>query len=224
MAIPPPPGTVQKKKGMGCLGCGCLILGLLALLFIALVGGILYVGSSNLTSLTSATPTDVPSFDGGDDVYNATRQKIIDFQHDLKNSQAATLTLSADEINTLIAHSPDIAAAKVRVFVSMSGDQARVQFCAPTDALSGGMLKGRYLTGDVSFGLNFDPAAKTLDMKFQNLQFGNRTIPQNYLPVAEAEVNPALNQTLQKTDDGRNLVNNAKSIEIKDGQLVIETQ
>src|SRR5476649_2615445 len=97
ISLPPPPAP-PKKKGMGCLGCGCLILVLLVILFVGLVAGGTYLGVVGFTSSTAAT---IPSFNGSDDVYNIAHQKITAFGHDVIYHQAATIQLSADEINTL---------------------------------------------------------------------------------------------------------------------------
>src|SRR5471032_823507 len=96
-----PPPAPPKKKGLGCLGCGCLVLALLVILFVGLVAGACYWSYSEVIALTTTTPAAIPSFEGSDDLYQTTRQKLADFNHDVKNHQAATIRLSADEINTL---------------------------------------------------------------------------------------------------------------------------
>jgi hypothetical protein len=103
----PPATVVTKKRGLGCCGCGCFILGLLALLALALGAGSAYLTYNGAFKITSEVPATIPSYDGGDDVYNSTKQKMSGFNHDVQNQLAATIQLSADEINTMIAHDPD---------------------------------------------------------------------------------------------------------------------
>src|SRR5471032_1664829 len=92
-----PPPAPPKKGGLGCLGCGCLVLALLVILFLGLVAGGTYLVYTKAVGLTSTTPATIPSFNGSDDLYHAAQQKLTDFDHDLKNHQAATIELSADE-------------------------------------------------------------------------------------------------------------------------------
>ena len=222
MSVSTPP--VPKKSGLGCLGCGCLVLALLVILFLALVAGAGYLGYTKAVSLTSTTPAAVPSFNGSDDVYNTAEQKVTAFGHDVQNHQAATVRLSADEINTLIARNPDLIRQKAHLFVTLTNDQAQVQGSLPTDELSHGILKNRYLNFDTTFGLGFNSDTKSLDLALHHLQIGDQPTPQNLLPTMQAEFTPLLNAELQKYPGTKDLLQQAKSIEIKDGELVIETQ
>ena len=209
---------------MGCLGCGCLILGLLALLFIGLIVGGCYLGYAKVVSLTSTTPATIPTFDGGDDVYNSAEQKVLGFGHDVQNHQAATIQLSADEINSLIAHNPDLIRQKAHFFVTMANDQAQVQGSIPTDVFVQSLLKGRYINFDTTFAVGLNSDAKSVDIFLHHLQIGDQTTPDNLLPTMQAEMTPLVNAELQKYAVTKNLLQQAKSIEIKDGELVIETQ
>jgi hypothetical protein len=219
-----PPPAPPKKRGLGCLGCGCLVLALLVILFLALVAGSGYFGYQKVVGLTSTTPADIPSFNGSDDVYNTAQEKLTGFDHDVKNHQAATIELSADEINTLIARNPDLIQPQSRLFVTLTGDRAQVQGSIPTDVLAQGLLKGRYVNFDTTFGLGFNSDTKSLDLTLHHLQFGDQTMPQNLLPTMQAEFTPLLNMELQQYPPTKSLLQQAKSIEIRDSELVIETQ
>jgi hypothetical protein len=228
MSISTPP--VQKKRGLGCLGCGCVALVLLVILFLALVGGIGYFGYAKTLSFTSTTPAAIPTFNDSDDLFQSARQKVADFDHDVKNHQAATIQLSADEINSLIDHNPDVAKNNLHAFVTLMNNEGRVQASLPTDALSYGMIKGRYFNLDTSFGVDFDSLTKSVNLIPRTLQFGDKALigsgsnneasTRSFAPV----FNQSFNNAIRKNPDGAALLDQAKSIEIKDGQLVIETQ
>jgi hypothetical protein len=220
----PPPPAPQKKRGMGCLGCGCLILVLILILLLGLVVGAGYFGYTKALSLTSTTIGDVPSFNGSDDVYNTAQQKVAGFAHDVENHQAATIQLSADEINTLIARDPDIIRQQAHLFVTFTNDQAQVQGSIPTDAVAQGIIKGRYINFNTTFGVGFNAETKNINLDLHHLQIGDQTTPQNLLPTVQAEFGPFINVQLQKYPTTKNLLQQAKSIQIKDGLLVIETQ
>ena len=73
------------------------------------------------------------------------RQKLADFDHDVMNHQPATVRFSGDEINTLIAHNPDLTQTRTQIYLSMTGSNARIQASFPTDDISHGMMKGPLL-------------------------------------------------------------------------------
>jgi hypothetical protein len=218
--LPAPP----KKRGIGCLGCGCLVLALLVILFAGLMTGGFYMGYKKIAGLTSTTPAAIPSFDGGDDVYNAAEEKIRAFGHDVENHQAATIQLSADELNTLIARNPAFIQQKAQLFVTLTDDQARIQGSIPTNALIQGIFTGRCLNFDTTFGLGFDSDTKSLEVTLHHLQISDQTMPQNLLPTMQAEFAPFLNAALQKNPETKNFLDQAKSVGITNGELVLETQ
>ena len=230
----PPPPPPPKKKGLGCLGCGCLILVLLAILFAALVGGVLYMGYNATLRVTSTTPAVIPSFAGSDDLYQTALRKLADFDHDVKNHQAATVRLSADEINVLITRNPEVSANHIQAFVSFSNTEGRVQASVPADALGYGVMKGRFFNLDTSFEIYFDQATKTFNVIPHTLKFGDNVLmgpnaaddrtAQSFKRTFTPFLNQLINAEIQKSPDGTDLLNQAKSIEIQDGQLVIETQ
>jgi hypothetical protein len=209
---------------MGCLGCGCLILVLLAILLVGLVVGGSYLGYQKVVGLTSTTTSAIPTFNGGDDLYNAAQQKVAAFNHDVENHQAATIQLSADEINTLIARDPDMIRQQAHVFVTMTNDEAQVQGSLPTDTFAQGIIKGRFLNFNTTFALGFNSETKNINLDLHQLQIGDQTTPQNLLPTMQTEFGPLINALLQKNPVAKNLLDQTKTIQIKNGQLVIETQ
>jgi hypothetical protein len=194
---------------------------LLALLLSALVGGGLYLAYVTATSPKAAT---IPTFDAGDDVYSQARQKINGFNHDLENHIPATIRLNSDELNTLIAHNPGLADNKILVSITLTNDQARLQTSASLDGISKGQIKDRYVNIDTTFGLDFDLDTRNINLIFKSLQIGSEEAPKNDLPFLQTWINPALNAQLLKDPATKSLINRASTIEIKNGELVIETK
>jgi hypothetical protein len=223
--LPPPPAQpVQKKRGMGCLGCGCLILIILALLLAALIGGLGYMVYAKINGLTTSQPPLIQTFDGGDDVYHGANQKLTDFNQAVQNHQAATLHLNADEINTLIARDPDFKDNQIQVFVTMIDDVAEIKIGAPLSGLNLSVFKGRYFDGSIKSGIDFDPQSKVVNLLIKNLRIANEIAPPDYLSMIQSEIDPALNQALQKNPTAQSVLNQAKSIKIENGELVIEIE
>jgi hypothetical protein len=224
MTQPPPPVVVQKKRGPGCFGCGCLVLLVAIILLVGGGAGVFYLLHTKGMAVTATTPAPVPTFDGGDALYSATVQKTNAFGQALQQNQPTTLELTADEINTIIARSPNLAASQVHAFITMTGNVARIQAAVPTNLLPGGMLKDRYLNVDFSFTPGFDPDSKNVSVNLQSLQFGSDNIPKENLTAMQSELEPLLNIQLQRDPNIQRLLNQAKSIEVRDGKLEIATQ
>ncbi len=231
-----PPVPPPKKKGMGCLGCGCLVLVLLLVLLLALVGGTTYFLYSKAQQLTSSTPADIPTAQGDNTVYESARQKVVTFNQDVKDSKATTLHLSADELNALIARSPSFSAAHVRLFVTMSDSAVRMQLSVPTDQVSFEMIRGRYLNMDMTFTVRFDTAIKSVHFEPQDIKLNDQVLLDKNNPTTGSSFNtsfmrsftPSFNKSfndgLRGDPDTAVLLNHTKSMEIKNGELVIETE
>jgi hypothetical protein len=220
----PPPPAPPKKRGLGCFGCGCVIL----LVIIILILGLLAVGSylsyTKVLAFTSPNPVTIPAFPNTDDFYVSVKQKLADFEHDVQNHQAATIRLSSDEINAVLARDPFFTTRKIHIFVTFVNDEASVQGSIPSDALAQAVFTGRFVNFDSSFGLKLNTETKNLDLTFYHLQVGAQSMPNNSLPLVQAELTPLLNMELRANSDTKNLLDQAKSIRIENGNLVIETQ
>jgi hypothetical protein len=114
----------------------------------------------------------------------------------------------------------------------------------PTETVSRGALKGRYLGIDVSFTVHFDPATRSVILAFQNLSLGstvlidqnaasdssaaNTSFSEGFVRGFSGSFVPAFNQSfnegIRKNPDGAAMLDEAKSIEITGGQLVLETR
>jgi hypothetical protein len=225
MFAAPPPVVVQgKKRGLGCFGGGCVAV-LIVLALVLVVGGCLgYYGFHRALAMTSETPATIPTFDGGGDLFQSTTQKLEGFGRELEAGRPADLELTADELNTLIARSPDLAANQIHLFVTMNNDQANVLLSLPTDLLPGGMLKGRYINGEAALSPGFDPDSKSLDLGLRRFKIGDLAVPASDLPLIESQLKPALNMQMQNSPSAKQFLDHAKTIEIRGGKLEIETR
>jgi hypothetical protein len=227
MAIQQPLQPAPKKKsGMGCLGCGCLILVLIFLLIAGLAAGVVYMGFKGLNGFSSAQPLAFTPYSGGEDNYANAQKKITAFNQDVSASRTSTLTLSADEINSLIAHTDGLKQFHAQVLVSMQGDELRLQGEIPTDFVPFINLgvKNRYFNLDATTGVSFNSDTKEIELDLHKLQFGDTVVPQNSLASLQASFSQSLNQQLQQNPGANSLLQHTQSITIKDGQFVIETK
>lgn len=221
---PPPSQTAPSRRGLGCFGIGCIVVVAVLLGFGALIAGLGYFGYSKLGALTSMAPTTAQNFDGGNAIYQSAQQKGNDFQQNLQQNRPATLEFTADELNTLIARDPDFARSQIHLFVSMTGDRGRVEVSLPGSLIPLGLIKDRYFNGNAEFGLGFDPATKNLKIDLHALKIGPDTIPPDQLPALQSQLQPLINAQLQNSPDAKRVLDQAQSIEIRDGKLVIVTK
>jgi len=145
-----------RKKSLGCFARGCLVLLIFAIVlaiagFAGLYWGLhrnsaLFYGSYWLAKTRSLAeaPTSVPIFSASDQQIQLVQERWQDFEQKTRAGQAAEIELTADDINALIATSED---ARGKVFVSIDGNQLRLQVSVPIGAFLG--RPGYYFNGDV---------------------------------------------------------------------------
>jgi hypothetical protein len=134
--------------------------------------------------------------------------------------------LSADELNTIFARDPQFIARKIKLFVTMTGNEATVQGSVPTDSVPQmkALLSDRYFNFNFSANVDFNPDNHTLNLVLHSLQLADQPTPANGLTVMQTEFNTLLNLELQKNPAAKNLLDHAQTIAIQDGQLVIQTK
>src|SRR5262249_33817115 len=156
-----------RRKGPGCFARGCLILLVfLIVLALACFAGMywglhrhsaLFYGSYWLAKTRSLAeaPAPVPESNASDQQIQVVQERWQEFEQKTRAGQSAEIELSADDINALIATSEDV---RRKVFVSIDGDQLRLQLSVPI-----GRFFGRpdyYFNGDVIIDLE---GAQSLD-------------------------------------------------------------
>src|SRR2546429_2981208 len=110
----------------------------------------LFYGSYWLAKTRSIAkaPTPVPEFPLSDQQFQTARERWQDLEQKTRAGQPAEIELSADDINTLIGTNNH---ARGKVFVSIEGNQLRVQVSAPLGEILG--RPGYYFNGDITVEL-----------------------------------------------------------------------
>jgi len=205
-------------SGRGCLFYGGIAAAVLIVLTIA--GGILGVRHAKkmLNDFTDPAPQPAPVAKAIPAETAGLRKRVDDFRNDVRAARSpAPLSLSPDDINNLIATDPDLEPLKGRLFVTaFEGNQIKAQISAPLDQLGLPIFRGRYLNGHGAFAISLKSGL--LYLKVQEIEVRGRSIPENYMQVIRAQnlakplnANPRVSVALDKL----------KSVEIKDGKLVI---
>ena len=221
---PVPPVVVQKKRGWGCWGCGCAVLAVLAVLVI----GLLILGYRQVTAaarqFTSDTPAAIPITDSGEAVYQRAHDKINLFVAAAQSGRPATLHLSADEINTLIARDPDWAVARGRVHVTLDGSSAQVESAFQLGAFEKFFLPDRYVNSVASIGLEYHPATRSIAIDLQQIQLNGQTLPPSSSASLSQSISTVATQKLQANPTAQGFLARVQKIDIENGELVIESR
>jgi hypothetical protein len=219
-----PPVQIQKKRGMGCLGCGCAILVILVLLVIGLIAATGWYGYNTVRGYTGESPVAVPQFDGGDPVFASAQQQIKTFQQALQGNRPASLHLTADQINTLILHDDSFSALQGHVFVVFKGDEATLQFSLPLKSFETYLFPDRYLNGDATFALSFDSTDKSLNLDLHGAHLAGHDLPAGFNDGFNRSFNQVFNQKLQSNPTVHDFLNRTTKFTVENGELIIETQ
>jgi hypothetical protein len=220
MALPPPPVSVPKKRGLGCLGCGCALL----LFIAALIAAVIFGGYHMANSLTDASPASIPQADGGTAVYTTAQHKITDFQQAITQDKPATLHLNSDEINTFIAHDPSMTAARGHLFVKLQDSEATIQCSLPLSMFEKSFMADRYMNCDATLGLAFNPQDKSITVDLHSLGLKGQEIPTSANANLNQTINATIAEQIQASQPAHDFLARTQKITIEKGELVIETK
>ena len=174
------------RKGLGCFARGCLILLVFGIVLAvaclagmywgfqkhsAIVRGIYWLAK---THSVGEAPVTIPEFSGSDAQIQNVRQRWLEFEQKTRAGQAAQIELTADDINALIASEP---ATRRKVFVTMEGNQLRLQASVPFGELLG--RPGYYFNGEVT--IEFKGAESLDSPQLNQLVVNGQQVPRDVL-------------------------------------------
>lgn len=213
-------GSPAAARRRGCFFHGCLVgaVGLLLMLGGLLVA--LHYTWKTMLRFTDSQPAELPAALLSRSEKNQLKRRCAAFEAALREQRPApALTLSADEINALIADDPRLQGFKGKVYVRLAGGQLQSQLSVPLEEAGWPQLKGRYLNGTATFRLSFQNGA--LAIRPQTIRVKGRPLPEIYMRAirkwnlaAEAARQPQVGALLQELAD----------IRVRDSQLTLEPQ
>jgi hypothetical protein len=212
-----------RQSGLGCFARGCLILLVFAIVLAiaccagvwwglqrhsAIVQGIYWLAK---THSIAESPVAVPEFSASDAQIQRFGERWQDFEQKTRAGQPAEIELSADDINTLIFTNAD---ARGKVFVSIEGNQLRVQASVPMENILS--RPGYYFNGDVTIELK---GMQSLgDPQLNRIVVNGEQVPSGLLSWKYRS------RRLQEyLADYRNNYN-LGTIEIRDGKVVLRSR
>jgi hypothetical protein len=174
----------------------------------AIVHGIYWLAKTH--SLAEA-PAPVPEFTASDEQIQAVRERWQDFEQRTRAGQPAEIELSADDINSMIAASRE---ARGKIFVSINGDQLRLQSSVPLGEFLG--RPGYYFNGDITVELK---GAESLE----NPQLNRIVVNGEQVPSDLLNWKYRSRRLHEYLADYRNSYD-IGTIEVRDGKLILRSR
>jgi hypothetical protein len=209
------------KPRRGCLFYGC-ITGIVMLLCLVIAGLVaVHYAKKKLTALvseyTDTNPMTLPSVQISSADLEKLKKRYADFEAAVKAQRPTPpLVLTADEINALIASSPDKQALKGKFYVSFDGDRVKGELSVPLKEIGWKMVRDRYLNGSGTFNLSLHNGV--LFLSPQTIVVKGKPVPEMYMQGIR---NANFAQGLTNQPDAIALLQNLQDIQVKDGKLVI---
>jgi hypothetical protein len=211
-----------RRKGLGCFARGCLILLVFAIvLAIACVAG-MYWGFQRHSAIVrgiywlakthsiAQAPVPVPEFSASDNQIQSVRERWQDFEQRTRAGQPAEIELTADDINTLIVTNRDV---RGKVFVSIDGNQLRLQMSVPFGELVG--RRGYYFNGDIT--VEFKGAESLENPQLNRIVVNEKQVPSDLLNWKYRS--RRLRDFLADYRNGYNI----GTIEVRDGKVILRS-
>ncbi len=228
-SYPPPP---SRTSGLGCFAKGCLTVIIVAMLLGVMLGGAGWYLWRNITPFVSQTPETVRIFPATDAQYQAVQAKIAPFVQAANAGQAATLTLSADEFNTLVARDPAYAHLRGRLYLTIDHNELSADESLPINSASSGQQQV-YFNGRIFFDASFAGGDFALVLRrLEPLNGGPSPSMVTWLishPDFSRSFSRGFNESFHDALSKHNpaaeaLIDRLHTIIVKDNQIVITTQ
>ena len=131
--FPPQPSAavVRTRKGLGCSSIGCLLVIVVLLLIGAGMGSVYWLFSHGGPAYVSEKVVPVRIAEASDEQYQAVLAKLAPFGQAMNEGHAATLEITPDDLNTLIARSPQFESWRGRVFLAAAHDRIIAEVSSP---------------------------------------------------------------------------------------------
>ena len=205
----------KPRRGCGFYGCITGVV-LLVMMLGALLLGWHYV-KKMVVRYTDTKPAELPTVQMSPAEMAQAKERVESFQQAVREHRATKpLTLTADELNALIASGGDQQGLKGKVYVSLDGDQLKGDLSVPLHDVGLSMFKSRYLNGSATFNLSFRDGK--LSVTPQTIHVKGEPLPEIYLREIRKQ-----NLAFAFTNDpaAASVLQGLEEIQVKEGKLVI---
>jgi hypothetical protein len=209
--VPPElPRPEPSRKRHGCLFWGCLTVFVIGGSFLGFVGYVAY----HLYNLTSSEPAPVPVAKPAPAEVEGIQKRVDAFAK--AEGTPAKVEISPEDINSLIAGTPEGKRYAGKVFFRAEGDGIVADVSIPLSELRVERLKDRYLNGTLRFKLAEKDGAPVISIEDATAHgeqlpswFLSQLRDRNLLEIGPKENVPSL-------------LSGLKRLSVKDGKIVLE--
>lgn len=207
----------QKKSGRGCLFWGGIIAAVLFLFLLLAVYGTYRYFKHMILAWTDTKPLPAPALRLSHAEVTNLQQRVHAWDDGLKRDQiVGPLTLTADEVNALVAAEAETNGPPARLFFSFNSNQVQAQMSVPLNGMFGHWLDGRYLNGSGDFALSLHEG--NLALRVKSLAVKGRPLPERFMQSLRAE-NFAEGWTNDPDLDAA--IGKFQEIKIEEGKLMV---
>jgi hypothetical protein len=207
----------EKKSGRGCLFWGGIIAAVLFLFILFAVYGTYRYFKGMIVAWTDTKPLPAPALQLSHSEITNLQQRVHAWDDGLKHNQAVgPLTLTADEVNALIAADTRTSGPPVRLFFSFNSNHVQAQLSVPLNGMFGHWLDGRYLNGSGNFAVALHDG--NLALRVKSLAVKGRPLPNRFMQPLRAQ-----NFAESWTNDPNlsDVIGKFQEIKIEDGKLMV---
>lgn len=215
---PPPP---RKKRGCFFYGCIALIITVLVLAVGAVILFRFVKGKVDqaVAEYTDPTPMQIEKGDASPAKLKAVQDRIDAFRNGLSSGQPQELSLTADELNTLLAGQPDLQDLANKVYVIIEGDQMKANLSWPLPDMGPLKMKGRYLNGTATIKPSVSNGRA--DLRIDDFQSNGKALPPQFLQEIRKH---NIADDLQRDQQTAAALRQIDNLEVKDGKVIIRSK
>ena len=181
----------QKKKDPGCCGTGCVVLIVCAVTLIAGLGFGYYELTERAHEYTAGSRAAIPVENSSQQEYEALVKKMDAFKR-LPPGSDAMLSITAHDLNVLIAHSPQWNLLPGKIRVTIANGQVGLIGSIPLSSIP--RLRDQYWNGALYFVPSIE--GKVFHATIQNVISDTHELPKEYRQAIIAGIEPNLNNRL----------------------------
>jgi hypothetical protein len=212
MTHEPKPGSGRGCFFYGCLGSAAIFLVLLGLMLLGL-----HRFRTMIQLFTDTAPTPLPAVQLSAADREKLERRIDDFQDSVRAGRPTPpLTLTADELNAMIATNPELKDLKGKLYVIIETNQLKAQVSVRLGDIGSPFFRNRYLNGvgTVSIALK----DSFLQVRAEELLVKGKALPGVFFEKIQKQnlarklnENPRVSIALERLQD----------IQVKDGKIII---
>jgi hypothetical protein len=127
------PASRPRARKRGCILKGCLVLFIVAMLLGIIIGGAGWYAYNGMAPFLKQQPAPIRVYPATDAQYQAVLAKVAPFNQALETGTAATLELTAEDLDILIARDPAWAELRGKLYLAIANNNLVADVSTPAN-------------------------------------------------------------------------------------------